>query len=271
MAFEKACVLFNVGALHTQLGSRHDRSSAAGLDAAVNCFLRAAGIFRFLHETFTNAPSKDLSPEVLDMLIQLMLAQARECLHEKTLISRKESIEGALELAQDASQVSNEYTKVNALITEASVKDYVPLSWVSLIRIKAEHYRGKSHYYVAEALLPATLAADKKEDLGLSHRAREILMYLHTPTNSNTTIKITLPTNRKERTSLGLSHGCESAQAHEEALRLLRMCRELRKKSGLSELLAVAHDDILRLLEEFQDYDEFLTVLDPPPVARKFS
>lgn len=75
VAFEKACVLFNLGALYTQLGARHDRTSAAGLDAAVNNFLRAAGMFRYLHDTFTNAPSKDLSPEILDMLIHLMLVR----------------------------------------------------------------------------------------------------------------------------------------------------------------------------------------------------
>lgn len=76
VAFEKACLLFNLGALYTQLGARHDRTSAAGLDAAANNFLRAAGMFRYLHDTFTNAPSKDLSPEILEMLIHLMLVSS---------------------------------------------------------------------------------------------------------------------------------------------------------------------------------------------------
>ena len=76
VAFEKACVLFNLGALYTQMGARHDRTCAAGLDAAVNCFLRAAGMFKYIHDTFTNAPSKDLCPDVLDMFIQLMLVSS---------------------------------------------------------------------------------------------------------------------------------------------------------------------------------------------------
>lgn len=73
VAFEKACVLFNMGAIYTQIGAKQDRSTAKGLDAAVDSFLRAAGTFRYIHENFTNAPSMDLGPEMLEMLVQLML------------------------------------------------------------------------------------------------------------------------------------------------------------------------------------------------------
>lgn len=83
IAFEKACTLFNLGAIYTQIGARHDRRTERGLDAAVDSFLRAAGIFRHIYDTFTNAPSMDLKPQVLDVLVSLMLSQARECLFEK--------------------------------------------------------------------------------------------------------------------------------------------------------------------------------------------
>lgn len=73
VAFEKACVLFNMGAVYTQIGAKQDRSTTKGLDAAVDSFLRAAGTFRYIHENFTNAPSMDLGPEMLEMLVQLML------------------------------------------------------------------------------------------------------------------------------------------------------------------------------------------------------
>jgi hypothetical protein len=75
VAFEKACVLFNIGAVYTQMGTRQDRKSSRGLDSAVDAFLRAAGTFQYIHESFTNAPSMDLSPDMLDMLVQLMLVR----------------------------------------------------------------------------------------------------------------------------------------------------------------------------------------------------
>lgn len=64
IAFEKAGILFNLGAIYTQIGARQDRNSEKGLDSAVNNFLRAAGIFKHIAETFTNAPSIDLKPQV---------------------------------------------------------------------------------------------------------------------------------------------------------------------------------------------------------------
>ena len=64
MAFERAAVLFNIGGLYTQvhsmkavpwfltsrcfskMGTRHNRSTAEGLENAVDNFLRAAGTFQ---------------------------------------------------------------------------------------------------------------------------------------------------------------------------------------------------------------------------------
>ena len=43
LAFEKGSVLFNIGALHTQMGARQDRSAPAGIDRAVEAFQKAAG------------------------------------------------------------------------------------------------------------------------------------------------------------------------------------------------------------------------------------
>lgn len=43
LAFEKASVLFNIGALHTQIGARQDRSCPEGASRAAEAFQRAAG------------------------------------------------------------------------------------------------------------------------------------------------------------------------------------------------------------------------------------
>ncbi|XP_069164895.1 rhophilin-2-A isoform X1 [Procambarus clarkii] len=265
VAFEKACVLFNLGALYTQLGARHDRTSAAGLDAAVNNFLRAAGMFRYLHDTFTNAPSKDLSPEVLDMLIHLMLAQARECLHEKALLGHSEDLETVVELSQEAAQVAHEYSQVLKTISGASVKDYVPASWISMVHIKAEYYRGRAHYRMAEALL--TLPIDERDQEQLSIRVQNALQFVHLPPVSNTTLEISVPTNHQERTLLGLAHCRESVLVHEEAMRQQRMCRDLKKKSALTEVLHFGHEAAVHLLDLYEEEEDLLNVWDPPPIA----
>lgn len=43
LAFEKGSVLFNIGALHTQIGARQDRSCPKGASRAAEAFQRAAG------------------------------------------------------------------------------------------------------------------------------------------------------------------------------------------------------------------------------------
>ena len=110
VAFEKASVLFNIGALYTQIGTRQDRNSLAGLDAAVDNYLRSAGTFQYILENFTNAPSMDLGPATLEMLVHLMCAQARECLFERGELSMYESgeepdVDACLSLGQEAAHV----------------------------------------------------------------------------------------------------------------------------------------------------------------------
>lgn len=43
LAFEKGSVLFNIGALHTQIGARQDCSCTEGTSHATEAFQRAAG------------------------------------------------------------------------------------------------------------------------------------------------------------------------------------------------------------------------------------
>lgn len=43
LAFEKGSVLFNIGALHTQIGARQNRSCPEGISRAMEAFQRAAG------------------------------------------------------------------------------------------------------------------------------------------------------------------------------------------------------------------------------------
>ena len=154
MAFEKASVLFNIGGLYTQIGTRQDRSTQEGLDWAVDSFLRAAGTFQFIQENYNNAPCSDLGAECLTVLVHLMLGQARECLFEKTVLGLQEKdIDMCLELSQEAAYLSDTYIEVIKDIINTSVKDSVPYSWLCLIQIKQVHYQAMADYYIALGLI----------------------------------------------------------------------------------------------------------------------
>uniref|UniRef100_A0A4W5Q8S4 Rhophilin Rho GTPase binding protein 1 n=1 Tax=Hucho hucho TaxID=62062 RepID=A0A4W5Q8S4_9TELE len=157
LAFEKGSVLFNVGALYTQIGARQDRSAAAGIDRAIDAFQRAAGAFNFLKENFSNAPSLDMSGPSLCMLVRLMIAQVQECVFERvTLTTQDTHFTSQLQVAQEAARVSDVYSLVLQTMSQPLVKDYVPFSWASMVQVKAEHFRALSHYYAAVALCDRT-------------------------------------------------------------------------------------------------------------------
>lgn len=75
VAFEKACVLFNIAAVYSQIAAKQDRRSPSGLNDAADAFLQSSGIFKYIYENFTNAPSTDLNSEMLEMLGSLMLVR----------------------------------------------------------------------------------------------------------------------------------------------------------------------------------------------------
>ena len=65
-------MLFNIGALYSQLAAKVDRGSVEGRAEAVDLLEKAVGMFEYVRDKFSNAPSRDLSPDMLSMLADLM-------------------------------------------------------------------------------------------------------------------------------------------------------------------------------------------------------
>lgn len=90
LEFERASVLFNLGSVLSHQGMVQDRSDVGGLKKACVFFQRAAGIYHYLRDEVVGhrllGPTlSDMSPEGLDMLCNLMLAQAQACFYEKAI------------------------------------------------------------------------------------------------------------------------------------------------------------------------------------------
>ena len=197
IAFEKAAVLFNIGALYTQIGARQDRATEEGLDEAVDKFLRAAGTFEFIKENFNHAPSSDLEPDCLKMLVLLMLSQARECLFEKMVLSLGDGddLDSCLDLSQEAAHISTSYEEVLRAMVETRVKQCVPYYWLCLVQIKREHYRALADYYVALGLVT------QQEDL--SDRSVKTLQHLHDLQQLGESERPAVPRTAEQRKYLG--------------------------------------------------------------------
>lgn len=82
---ELMSVLYNVGALHSQLGSLDSRQTPEGMKMACTHFQCAAWAFKEVRESYPQAVAASLAHEVLHFMEIVCLAQAQECILEKSM------------------------------------------------------------------------------------------------------------------------------------------------------------------------------------------
>ena len=195
--FEMACVLYNIGALHSHLGSTEPRNCSESMKVACTHFQCAAWAFHTLPDRYPEgkcfkddlednlvkspvyilAYSPDFSPELLALLSQTCLAQAQECILEKSILDhRKASI-----ISKVGAQVSDYYfAALHKLETshlrnisgdilglappgEESIFDIVGLK---ISKIWVKHLSFKTTYYKAIAYLYAGMHAEENQKMG---------------------------------------------------------------------------------------------------------
>ncbi|XP_003200825.2 rhophilin-1 isoform X3 [Danio rerio] len=258
LAFEKGSVLFNIGALYTQIGARQDRSTLSGIEDAIDAFQRAAGAFLYLQENFSHAPSLDMSGSALSMLVRLMVAQVQECVCEKVLLNIQDiHLNVLLQAAQEAARVSDVYSLVLQAMSVPLLKDYVPFSWISMVQVKTHHFRALAHYYTAVALCDCSGVGDEDED-GAEIKA---LVQIHTRQPEKLNLQ-----DPEDKRRLGKAHLRKAIIRHEEALRLHGVCKMLRKMDILQEVLSDAHTRSLEKYSDIDQEDDFCEVAEAPEV-----
>ncbi|XP_068791832.1 programmed cell death 6-interacting protein isoform X1 [Struthio camelus] len=82
LGYEKICVLFNCGALASQIAAEQNLDNDEGLKAAAKHYQFASGAFQHIKDTVLSAlsrePTVDISPDTVGTLSLIMLAQAQE-------------------------------------------------------------------------------------------------------------------------------------------------------------------------------------------------
>jgi len=140
--YEKACVLFNIGAMYSNVGTKENLENADDIKNACIYFQRAAGIFTFLKEELHGSLKcpvpPDMLPNSLDFLIKLMLAQAQECFWKKAVLSKMKNNTIA-KLSKAATNLYNEAFKAG------SNNNLIPQEWIAYVLSKV--------YYLEAACL----------------------------------------------------------------------------------------------------------------------
>ncbi|XP_063023730.1 rhophilin-2 isoform X1 [Melospiza melodia melodia] len=264
LLLEKASVLFNIGALYTQIGTRCNRQTQAGLENAVDAFQKAAGVLSYLKETFTHTPSYDMSPAMLSVLVKMMLAQAQECVFEQIGLSGiRNEFFTLVKMTQEVAKVGEVYMQVNTAMNQEPVKENIPYSWSKLAQIKSDHYKALAHYFTATLLCDHELQPGDDED-----QQEKALSQLYDCVPEGLMLLDVLK-DKVQRKQLGKAHVRKAIVHHEEALRVCGLCKKLRNIEVLQEVLTAAHKRSLLKYAQQETEDDFLSLIQAPDILSK--
>ncbi|XP_056335903.1 tyrosine-protein phosphatase non-receptor type 23b [Danio aesculapii] len=145
--YEHACVLYNLGALHSLLGAVDNRLSEEGMKVSCTHFQCSAGAFTYLRDHYSHSYSSDMSSQALSININLMLAQAQECLLEKTLLDNRKSHL----IAKICAQVCDYYKDcLRVLENSECVPGRIQKEWRKLINMKISYFSAITHLHMGK-------------------------------------------------------------------------------------------------------------------------
>ncbi|XP_011875510.1 PREDICTED: tyrosine-protein phosphatase non-receptor type 23 [Vollenhovia emeryi] len=162
--FEIISILYNIGAMHSQLGARTERNSADGMKMACTHFQCAAWAFEHLKNSFPQPSGIDLSPELMTFMHQLSLAQAQECILEKSMLdNRKPTI-----VAKVAKQIVDYFTMALTTLEQGGAEDGTISDTVGSKIYKSwkRYVKFKKAYHMAVTYLYQGLAAEEQRKMG---------------------------------------------------------------------------------------------------------
>ncbi|XP_044752950.1 tyrosine-protein phosphatase non-receptor type 23 isoform X2 [Coccinella septempunctata] len=143
--FELMCILYNIGALHSQLGAADQRITPDGMKIACTHFQCAAWAFQVLRENYYQMVTYISAIEIVHFMELVCLAQAQECILEKSMMdNRKASI-----IAKVAVQVVDYYKKAQIMLQggvyENNYSDYVQVAtfkeWGKYLNFKVAYHK----------------------------------------------------------------------------------------------------------------------------------
>lgn len=155
-------MLFNLGAVYSQIALAADRVTDVGIRTACGAFQSAAGAFAWLRESgvaakaaAAGATTVDVTPDCAGMLEKLMLAQAQECFFEKVIAGGKPpSLSSKV-----ARQVGIFYEEAYAALCAPPLSQHFDKTWVSHVQLKAAQF-------YADACYRSSLDLHEKEEIG---------------------------------------------------------------------------------------------------------
>ncbi|KAJ2083101.1 pH-response regulator protein palA/rim20 [Coemansia sp. RSA 988] len=142
--FERASVLFNIGAAYSQLGCREGHNDKDSLNRAFGNFQHAAGVFAHLRQKVASECrtqlTTDLSAYMLTTLENLMLCQAQECVWHRSVLNHMKDAN----IARVAAYVAELYDLAIQSGSQGSLANTIPAGWLEHLKIKMLYFRAEA-------------------------------------------------------------------------------------------------------------------------------
>ncbi|XP_032876316.1 tyrosine-protein phosphatase non-receptor type 23 [Amblyraja radiata] len=149
ICYEQACILYNLGALHSMLGAVDNRVTEEGMKVSCTHFQCSAGAFTYLCDHFSHSFSVDMSHQILNLNINLMLGQAQECLLEKSMLDNRKSFL----VARISAQVVDYYKEACRALENSETASLIgkfQKDWKKLIQMKIYYYAAVAHLHMGK-------------------------------------------------------------------------------------------------------------------------
>lgn len=147
LAYEKECVLFNIAALQSALAASQSTDSDDGLKLALKWLQQSAGIFAHLKGVTPFAipqePTPDLNPDTLQVLSNLMLAQAQEIFIVKAI---KDNMKEAI-IAKLSCQCEDLYAETLRGMQKDSIRSLWEKEWIATVAGKQAGFHAMTQLY----------------------------------------------------------------------------------------------------------------------------
>ncbi|ESN98810.1 hypothetical protein HELRODRAFT_67421 [Helobdella robusta] len=145
--YEQACILFNVGSLHSKLGSMENRLSPEGMKVSCTHFQCAAWAYQHLADKFESYGSADFNRDLLASYATVMLAQAQECILEKSMTDNRKSSITAKVSAQIVDYYKQAIKHLDAFVNSTSINNKQTKEWKKRMLLKLSFYDCITYYY----------------------------------------------------------------------------------------------------------------------------
>ncbi|CAF0926517.1 unnamed protein product [Brachionus calyciflorus] len=160
--FEQQCILYNIGAMHSYLGCLDKRNNDEGIKISCNHFQFAAWAFQKLKDSFSGYDfTSDLNEDVTNFKMNLMLAQAHECILEKSILDKRMPVINAKISAQIA-----HYYKLSQTISES--QEFLSIVGSKQSKELKQYCIFKNNYYSALSLYFSALNSVESKKIGES-------------------------------------------------------------------------------------------------------